>query len=357
MECKICKKKLNSLGALQKHISMSHREESPSNYYILYINQDVDGKCKFCGDPAQFIGFTKGFMNICKNKECYKKSISPFGKEYKMKVNGLSESEYSEWFDMRQKELKIKTEAGFAKRRLDDPDFDKKNSRYCKEFWLKKGHSEEESIKMAHAESAKNRNILKDIRVEDPDYQKGKTWNSYKYWMEKGMDEEEAKLHVSKLQATFTKEKCIEQYGEIEGMKRWMDRQEKWCANNPKSNFSKISQELFFSIYEQLEDKEEIYFAQLNSNNGINNEYTLRLEGSIIKPDFISIKPKKIIEFDGDYWHDYDKRNRPLNKERERKRDELIKTAGYQIIRILEKNYNKDKVAVVKECVDFLKSN
>jgi hypothetical protein len=64
------------------------------------------------------------------------------------------------------------------------------------------------------------------------------------------MNEEEAKKALSERQTTFTLAKCILKYGEETGKQRWSDRQAKWMKNFPKSNFSKISQTLFWSIYE-----------------------------------------------------------------------------------------------------------
>lgn len=48
------------------------------------------------------------------------------------------------------------------------------------------------------------------------------------FWIAKGYTEAEAKILVSKSQSTFSLEKCIEKYGEIEGLERWKKRQEKW---------------------------------------------------------------------------------------------------------------------------------
>lgn len=46
-----------------------------------------------------------------------------------------------------------------------------------------------------------------------------------------GMTYDEAVTAVSESQATFSLEKCIEKYGEVEGLKRWQERQEKWMNN------------------------------------------------------------------------------------------------------------------------------
>jgi hypothetical protein len=48
------------------------------------------------------------------------------------------------------------------------------------------------------------------------------------YYTSRGATEQEAKKLLSKRQSTFSKEKCIEKYGEVEGIKIWKERQDKW---------------------------------------------------------------------------------------------------------------------------------
>lgn len=61
------------------------------------------------------------------------------------------------------------------------------------------------------------------------------------YWLNKGLTEEEAKIALKERQTTFSLEKCIEKYGEIEGTKRWKERQDKWQNTlNSKSEEEKI---------------------------------------------------------------------------------------------------------------------
>lgn len=55
------------------------------------------------------------------------------------------------------------------------------------------------------------------------------------------MTEEEAKIALKESQTTFSLKKCIEKYGEIEGTKRWEERQDKWQNTlNSKSEEEKI---------------------------------------------------------------------------------------------------------------------
>ena len=179
-----------------------------------------------------------------------------------------------------------------------------------------------------------------------------------KYYLDKGFDEETSKKMLSERQSTFTLEKCIKKYGEVDGYKRWMDRQEKWLNNYQKVNYSKISQELFINIYKELLNigfTDKVYFAKLDNDNNIhdskkNYEYRLKLNKSYILPDFFIPSLELILEFDGTYYH----RNTTENKERERRRDENIKKSGYTVLHISEKEYINNKELTILKTVNFI---
>lgn len=185
----------------------------------------------------------------------------------------------------------------------------------------------------------------------------GRNTNQVEYWIKKGFSEEEAKMKVSERQRTFTLEKCIEKYGEEEGIKRWQNRQKKWLKNYKKQNYSQISQSLFWSIYNQLSNQDlDIRFATLSEDkqideSGKNNEYMLKTNTSYIKPDFIVLDNKKIIEFDGDYWHG----NGRGNRMRESERDEIIRGLGYEIMHVTERDFNSNPNKIINECITFIK--
>jgi len=175
------------------------------------------------------------------------------------------------------------------------------------------------------------------------------------YYTSKGHFTEEAEKLLSERQSTFSLDKCIEKYGEEKGRKKWLERQEKWHKNFKKSNFSKISQELFWNVIEKIENLENIYFAQLSENkekdiSGTNNEYKLKLE-KLILPDFLDLEQKKIIEFDGVYWHGEVGRG---NKKREAERDNILQKNGFKVLRIDENEYKKDKIGTIEKCINFL---
>jgi len=173
------------------------------------------------------------------------------------------------------------------------------------------------------------------------------------YYTSRGLSEEEAKMALSQRQTTFSLDKCVEKYGGDEGKKRWSERQEKWLNNFPRNSFSKVSQELFLDIHSCITPSANVYYASYDRDDMKdyqNKEYRLNLGEKTIQPDFIDIDQKKIIEFDGEYWH----HGPQVNKDREAERDRAIIEAGYQILHIRERDYRQNKEETIQECLNFL---
>jgi very-short-patch-repair endonuclease len=82
-----------------------------------------------------------------------------------------------------------------------------------------------------------------------------------------------------------------------------------------------------------------------------NKELRLMIDGIGILPDFIDIRTKKIIEFDGDYWHS----NARSNPKREEARETLLTSNGYIVHRVREKDFRNDKQGTIDKCLIFLK--
>lgn len=201
------------------------------------------------------------------------------------------------------------------------------------------------------------------------------------YYLKRGFSEAEAKQKVKERQTTFSKEKCIEKYGEEEGLKIFNDRQKKWQEtlkskspeeieriNKAKASaarnicsFSKVSQDLFNRIYEIIKDEyKEIFYATLNKPhsklNGYDNfEYEVILEDGIHRYflDFYIKDNNKVIEFDGDYWHS----KKRGNQERDRNRENKLKELGYkEIFHVKECEFLQDKQKIVNKCINFIRN-
>jgi very-short-patch-repair endonuclease len=174
------------------------------------------------------------------------------------------------------------------------------------------------------------------------------------YWLQKtNGDLEEAKRLLSLRQSTFSLKKCIDKYGEEKGTEVWSKRQERWMKSFKKQNYSKISQVLFKSIMETYQS-EEVYFAEWERSDMKdykNKEYRLKLNsGKTILPDFIDLQRKKIIEFDGTYWHSISK----TTPQKEIERQIMLEQSGFSLMRIKEKDFKQNPQEIVKMCLEFL---
>ncbi len=180
-----------------------------------------------------------------------------------------------------------------------------------------------------------------------------KKWNEYKesmnktslksfikrYGAEKG--NEKYNEYTKKISYINSKDGYIEKYGESIGKKKYQDLILK--RNNFNDKYSKISQELFWSIYNHLTDqqKNDCYFAEKNK------EYFVRDEEYIIFADFKL--NNIIIEFDGEYWHSLNE-----TKKKDIIKNKIYEKKGYKLLRIPEKEYLKNKENVVNKCLKFI---
>lgn len=108
---------------------------------------------------------------------------------------------------------------------------------------------------------------------------------------------------------------------------------------------SKISQDLFWRVYEKLENKENVYFHDLNHEyvESISKEYNY--SGVLMLHDFK--QNNKIIEYNGIYWHNDVKDNIRYN---------ILKKMGYDILVVTsdEYDYRKKSNEIIEKCVKFL---
>jgi very-short-patch-repair endonuclease len=175
------------------------------------------------------------------------------------------------------------------------------------------------------------------------------------YWLKVADgDEVLAKALYSKFQ-TRDLAYFVDKYGEEEGLIRWTGKIEKWTKNFKKVNFSKISQELFNAVAQQLpsEIHETLYYATYDRPemaNNLNKEYRLKVGPTFIRPDFICLESKRIIEFDGTYWHSRD----VVSAEKEELRDKRIHDSGYAVLHIAESDFIKNRQEMIDLCVFYM---
>lgn len=150
--------------------------------------------------------------------------------------------------------------------------------------------------------------------------------------------------------------------------KRELTWMKKYGVKNPlfinNEGVSKISQELFWAIYDKLdiETQSKCYFSELNKEFDIENIK----EKVRYLYDFVITNRKICVEFNGDYWHcnpkifneSYvnsmiGKTASEIWKQDKIKNDFLIKK-GYQVIIIWEDEYQKNKDDVINNLLKFI---
>ena len=233
----------------------------------------------------------------------------------------------------------------------------KTRSPKCIEFYerLYPTLSHEEHLEMLN----KHINNVNEI-MED----KTKQVKCVEYWINKGYSKEESEDIISKSQITFSLETCINKYGVEEGIKRFEMRQQKWIKSLSK-NFEKYGDGRANSS-EFAYDMIGYICKFLNIKRPSKEKYMTDKNGNHFAYDFCY--DKKIIEFNGNYWHMNPKiyKVTDINKTTHKTAGEIweydklkLKCAednGYKVLYIWEDEYRLSKDSVLKKCMDFLKS-
>lgn len=206
---------------------------------------------------------------------------------------------------------------------------------------------------------ARAQTTLRDRKEVDADH--GLRPNQLRYWTLRGLTDFEARAKVTERQSTNTLERFVTSYGEEEGTKRFIDRQERWFesmkASGMHSGFSQVSKTLF----ERLEQE-----TAINLLYGA-NELSVRGPDTVYKLDCVCKATKRVIEFHGDYWHGNPEIYAPdaiINKrskmsvsdkwDQDKKRLEALEEAGYKVLVVWEKEYKDNPDLVLGKCIGFM---
>lgn len=233
-----------------------------------------------------------------------------------------------------------------------------------KEYWIKKGYTEEEAIKKVSEIQIKNSLKYKEKRKNNPQKYIGVNTNQKEYWIKKGYTEEEAIKKVSERQSTFTLEKCIKKYGTIKGTEIYNNRQKNWklkiqkhfnTYGDGRSAQSKWAINIIDKLYESIgidKPKREKYITDKKTKKHYSYDFCYK---------------KKIIEFNGDYWHcnplswDANSYNSSLGMtakekwEKDKIKIDCAKQNNYDILIIWESEYYKNPQKCIDTCIKFIK--
>jgi hypothetical protein len=289
----------------------------------------------------------KDWETCCKNKRSIGKNImiERYGKE-------IGEQKWKEYLQKWKKSINRKKDSGTWKisRTLE---------------WYIEKYGEDQGFK------------LWDLRNKRQSYRFSLKYYIDKFGEEKG--DEEWKSYCKSMSKT-SKNSFIEKYGLEIGTKRYEElvARHRYCNSLPhyeekygkelgqikyeehlykvwfnsriafSCGYSKISQELFWQIYQNLsgEKKKICFFAELNE------EVPFFVRKNEIKMFLVDFKcGNKIIEFDGDYWH---------SLERSQKRDsienKILQERGYKLLRIKEQDYKQNKNIIIENCIKFVET-
>ena len=294
-------------------------------------------------------------------------------KEYYLERGYSEEDAVKKIFEIQSKNsLKVKNRYVFTKEELINKGlseeeilvFNKERSKRCKEFYIKRGYSEEDAIKEVNKyQSNASKHRSKESQINSSRRRK-------EFYLLRGATEEEAIAAVKTYQTTFSKEICIQKYGEEKGLEIFNKRQEKWQESllkngNIKGGYSKISQECFnYLIKNNICDfgnLENIKYATKNS------EYAIQYKGKNWCYDFVDLNHNKIIEFNGDVYHanpeffDKDDYPHPYNKTekskhiwaRDKGKTKIANKFGFDVLTIWEYDWKNRKEKVIEQIKKF----
>lgn len=197
------------------------------------------------------------------------------------------------------------------------------------------------------------------------------------YYMNKGMSDVEAKKALSERQRTFSLEKCIERYGEIEGRIAWEERQQKWLTTlSAKSDSEKAEINRKKIPKSSIKSKSEISLLlkiQQEFGEIVTQQFKMKRPNSNRHVSFDIKVGNAIIEFNGDFWHanpkffSYDdKLNFPGKRKGytakeiwdfDNEKNQIAIDAGFKILTVWENDYTSNPDGIIQYCINFIKSN
>lgn len=373
MKCEICNKEIDNTKGLSVHLVKSHNYNinDKKEYYDKYFKKENEGKCYFCNNEAKFFDLTRGYHRICNSKVCLGKTRATGTYEFLMYKYNLSKDDAIELMNSRAEERGVKITQGLQKSFELNENFFKEKSHQSIIFWLKRGYTQIESETKVKEVCDNIHEKTWNKRRNNPELYKDVNTTKLEYWLKKGFTKEESKEKIKERQRTFTLEKCIDKYGETKGLEIWNNRQMKWSSKIEtkykngdfvkfrNENYSEPEIEMFETLIEKLNLKQEkVYYGKKQFYRHFKEL------GKTYSYDFVY--DKKIIEFNGDYWHCnpkmynenyFHKYLQMLASEiwkNEKIKIDSITNIGYKVLTIWEYDYNNHREETIQKCIDFL---
>lgn len=366
-KCEVCGKMFSGLEYLQKHLQRIHNfsKKDIEEYYINYYQKDKnEGIDPFSGCKTEFFSLKKGYKKFDNSDISKYYRTNVMTKEYWINVRGYSEKDAIKRIDETKKKISKSFHETNEYDKLHNPNHHLKFS-YSKEALMYRGYSEEEAERVSKEAGKKVGEANKKHWKENPERFYGTRTTQKEYWIKKGYTEEEAIQKVKERQRTFTLEKCVEKYGEELGKQKYKERQEQWKKSLQK-NFdifgdgrspqSKWARDCINKICVELniiQPNREKYITDKDTKKHYSYDFCYN---------------KKLIEFNGDYWHCnplmynslYFNKNRNLTAQEiwifDKNKELCAIKNGYEIISVWESEYNENPEKTINKCIEFIKS-
>jgi len=251
---------------------------------------------------------------------------------------------------------------------IEQADFERNSRRPIrKEYWIKKGYSQEESEKLAI--ETKNHNNKKGARIGiEDDIRRATSKRCVEYYTSRGYTHEESLVMVAKSQIKFSKDICVQKYGQDKGEEIWRDRQDRWQATlNAKTSLEKARiNRLKLTKGITVSRIEKLILEHIKTTiPNVIHQFTLNY---LDKKQYIYdiMANKKIIEYNGDFWHANPKMYssdfiNPRSKIKavdkwasDHEKIQYARTAGYEVLVIWESDFKKNEKEVLEQCIQFL---
>lgn len=280
------------------------------------------------------------------------------------KSKGYTEEESKSLLQERTKLISEQANRTKKEKSKEDPNFSKRGG-YGIMKWILLGFSEEEAERKYNETKAARFEKIQEFHKENPNFYRGKRKGQIEYWTSKGFSEGEAKDLVKESQSTFTLQKCIEKYGDIDGRKRFEERQNKW-SKSLFENFEKYGDGRSLQS-KWASDLIDILCKELNINKPKKEKWISSKNGDL-RCSYDFTYNKKIIEFNGDMWHSnpsiYNSdflipKSNILASVKWRIDEEKIQLAeshGYKVLVVWENEYRDNPDHITTKCLTFLKS-
>lgn len=238
-----------------------------------------------------------------------------------------------------------------------------------KEYWMSRGLSEEDAL--VKAEQTKKSNSQKGAAAsKEIDRETFRYFNHRctEYWTSRGMTQEEAEKKVSQLQKTFSLKICQEKYGSVEGKKIWQERQDKWqhtLNQKPQEEKNRINRLKVGKGVSVSEAERELFERISCEVHDAQHQYQL-VESDVKQFVYDIRKGKRLIEYNGDYWHmnpaiyESTEVHRRMNKtaleiwSRDQEKYNYAQSHGYEVMIVWEYDYKNNPDEVVQKCIQFL---